>query len=298
MLDASKKGWSSELKGVSLKASIKTPVVVLLVAVFALCFAAMLSLSLVDRIAWHSDEIWLVVLPAVLAILVAVLFMKKIEMGILMNVSLVIIASALSLSSFFSVSPTVLFAISTNGLALTIFLTILFMIALAKKLECSPYEMGVQSVFSVFIGCLAGRFFAEIAVEHFSSAGMAISGISTVCIIVIVICVSTSLNNTSLKVIMRYEFNEHVEDEEFKQKAEEKRLKALADSKGLGEREFEAFCLLLGGCSASEVADKMFIANGTAKAHIRHIYQKFGVSDREGLFTMASQVKQGKQTIF
>lgn len=101
MLDASKKGWSSELKGVSLKASIKTPVVVLLVAVFALCFAAMLSLSLVDRIAWHSDEIWLVVLPAVLAILVAVLFMKKIEMGILMNVALVIIASALSLSSFF-----------------------------------------------------------------------------------------------------------------------------------------------------------------------------------------------------
>ncbi len=61
---------------------------VLLVAVFALCFAAMLSLSLVDRIAWHSDEIWLVVLPAVLAILVAVLFMKKIEMGILMNVAL------------------------------------------------------------------------------------------------------------------------------------------------------------------------------------------------------------------
>ena len=36
--------------------------VVLLVSIFMLCFAAMLSISYAGRQSWHTDEIWLVVL--------------------------------------------------------------------------------------------------------------------------------------------------------------------------------------------------------------------------------------------
>lgn len=65
---------------------------------------------------------------------------------------------------------------------------------------------------------------------------------------------------------------------------EKKEFTEFAKSKGLGAREQEALNLLLQGCSASEVAGQMFIANGTAKAHIRHIYQKLEVNNRDELF--------------
>ena len=32
------------------------------------------------------------------------------------------------------------------------------------------------------------------------------------------------------------------------------------------------------------IEHELYIANGTAKAHVRHIYQKFGIHSREELF--------------
>ena len=58
----------------------------------------------------------------------------------------------------------------------------------------------------------------------------------------------------------------------------------------MGAREQEALSLLLAGKTASEVADEMFIAHGTAKAHIRHIYQKLDVHDRVELFDLMRDV--------
>ena len=58
----------------------------------------------------------------------------------------------------------------------------------------------------------------------------------------------------------------------------------VAAACGLGEREKEVLTLLLEGCSASEVASAMVVANGTAKSHIRHVYKKLGVHSRDELF--------------
>ena len=58
----------------------------------------------------------------------------------------------------------------------------------------------------------------------------------------------------------------------------------VAAACGLGEREKEVLTLLLEGCSASEVASAMVVANGTAKSHIRHVYKKLGVHSRNELF--------------
>lgn len=78
-------------------------VVVLLVSIFMLCFAAMLSVSYAGRQSWHTDEIWLIVLPAALIVLFTVLFMRKVEAGVLLNIALAIVAAGL-LVSFFSPS--------------------------------------------------------------------------------------------------------------------------------------------------------------------------------------------------
>ena len=245
----------------------------------------MLAISFAGRQAWHSDEIWLVVLPATLAIPIVVLFMRKIEAGILLNVALVVVAGSLLCSSFFPIAPSVLFVIATNGLTLTVALTILFMANLAKRLSLRPCKMGAWAVLASFVGCAAGRLAVDAVAGMAPDSALATSWLSVSSVMALIVCVSVSMNSKSLAGMMRHEFNGPVADAPSEESDREYRIDRLATEKGLGAREREALALLLQGCSASEVADKMFIANGTAKAHIRHIYQKFDVNTREELFT-------------
>jgi DNA-binding NarL/FixJ family response regulator len=48
----------------------------------------------------------------------------------------------------------------------------------------------------------------------------------------------------------------------------------------LSEREMEILSLIAGGASNKEIADQLYIAEGTVKNHITHILGKLGVRDR------------------
>ena len=63
-----------------------------------------------------------------------------------------------------------------------------------------------------------------------------------------------------------------------------KRCGQLAGEFHLSMREEEVLLLLSERKTISEVERELFIANGTAKAHVRHIYQKLDIHSREELF--------------
>jgi ATP/maltotriose-dependent transcriptional regulator MalT len=48
----------------------------------------------------------------------------------------------------------------------------------------------------------------------------------------------------------------------------------------LSERELEILGLIARGASNREIADQLFIAEGTVKNHVTHILGKLGVRDR------------------
>jgi ATP/maltotriose-dependent transcriptional regulator MalT len=48
----------------------------------------------------------------------------------------------------------------------------------------------------------------------------------------------------------------------------------------LSERESEILALIATGASNKEIADQLFIAEGTVKNHVTHILGKLGVRDR------------------
>lgn len=52
---------------------------------------------------------------------------------------------------------------------------------------------------------------------------------------------------------------------------------------GLSDRETETLHLLLRGMTYSEIAEELFIAEGTVKSHVSRIYRKAGVSSRREL---------------
>ncbi len=69
----------------------------------------------------------------------------------------------------------------------------------------------------------------------------------------------------------------------------EERCWAFAESHALTAREAEVLALLMHGRSAPYIAEKLSIAQGTAKNHISNIYRKAGVGDRQSLLNLVEQ---------
>lgn len=64
---------------------------------------------------------------------------------------------------------------------------------------------------------------------------------------------------------------------------------AVARERRLSPRETEVLRLLVQGKSLSGVARELFIAEGTAKAHTQHIYEKVGVARRQELLDVVEE---------
>jgi two-component system nitrate/nitrite response regulator NarL len=62
--------------------------------------------------------------------------------------------------------------------------------------------------------------------------------------------------------------------------AEEIRRRAVRQRPVLTERETEILRLTSGGASAPVIAGRLGLSPGTVKSHLRHVYEKLGVSDR------------------
>lgn len=61
---------------------------------------------------------------------------------------------------------------------------------------------------------------------------------------------------------------------------------------GLSDREREVLELLADGHTRQYVQETLGISNGTAKAHVSHIYQKLGIHKREELFSLLEDERE------
>jgi ATP/maltotriose-dependent transcriptional regulator MalT len=107
-------------------------------------------------------------------------------------------------------------------------------------------------------------------------------------IVLVVVLTITSLMTEQRLFSIRFKDSERPISELLRasETTSEALFEAFASRHNLGMREAEVFGLLLRGLSASQVARSMTIANGTAKAHIRHIYEKLNVHNREELLQL------------
>ena len=69
---------------------------------------------------------------------------------------------------------------------------------------------------------------------------------------------------------------------------------ALAAARNLSQREEEVLLLLAQHKTARDIERELCVANGTAKAHIRHVYQKLDIHAREELFAQVEQARQAE----
>lgn len=64
------------------------------------------------------------------------------------------------------------------------------------------------------------------------------------------------------------------------------KIEQVAEERTLTQREQEVLLQLLHRKTVASIAEDMFIAEGTVKAHIQHIYAKLGIHSRKELFSL------------
>lgn len=73
------------------------------------------------------------------------------------------------------------------------------------------------------------------------------------------------------------------------------RCEAIAEEYNLTPREKDVLELLLKGRSQTFIAEELVLAPSTIKTHIKHIYQKVGVSDKQELISTAYNTQRKQQ---
>lgn len=137
-------------------------------------------------------------------------------------------------------------------------------------------------------GCLVGRLIAAActawAGEYASDLLILISIMAAFAAMIIL--VRKGITRQKTQQLFRAEEAEAVEHD--RAALCQVRIDDVVSKFNIGEREKEVLVLLLEGDSASEISRKLVIANGTAKSHIRHLYKKLGIHNRNELFEIFS----------
>lgn len=68
----------------------------------------------------------------------------------------------------------------------------------------------------------------------------------------------------------------------------------IAERFSLTPREEEILGMLLLGRSGPYISEDLYLSKSTVKTHIRHIYDKTGVSSRQQLIDLAHGVREGE----
>lgn len=218
---------------------------------------------------------------APMLLLCAVVLLANAAVLPLTTIAVPAIIVAVIAASYFHLEPTLSFDLA--GLGMFLFL------AYAVVLLCASAQGGRRRALAAFAGlmvafaagCLVGRLCMALCfafAEQFASN--------------IMVLLSILAANAAMIILVRRGVTPTRSAELFEGEQTTDGLGAARCAKvdrvavacGLGEREKEVLTLLLEGCSASEVASAMVVANGTAKSHIRHVYKKLGVHSRDELF--------------
>ncbi len=67
---------------------------------------------------------------------------------------------------------------------------------------------------------------------------------------------------------------------------------AVAGTYMLSQRESEVMFLLAKGYNAASLQDKLYISEGTAKTHIRHIYRKLDIHSQQELIRIIDNFEE------
>lgn len=163
----------------------------------------------------------------------------------------------------------------------------LIMYDLAKRFDIPVVvcmgALGSTQIFSVWgdeVGSVASGLSLDPAVQSY----VILAGV------VITIFIATLIMFSESSLTARWGLSEadpdHVTHETAEHLALQKRCDELSLSAHLSPREDEILRLYAAGKTAREIQHELIIAEGTVKAHTRHIYEKMGITSKKELMAL------------
>lgn len=166
----------------------------------------------------------------------------------------------------------------------------IFMMMICANL-CHSYGVSAIWLFGIERGLrtaaqMSGRLVHTVLSTHLpdvASCDMAVTIIS-IMMIIFGMAVLYSEPDFTTRWGIRFLNPEDAEDSLVEMNRLATRCTEVCDEYHLSQREAEVLGLLAQKKTISEVEEELFIAEGTAKAHMRHIYEKLDIHSRQELF--------------
>ena len=171
------------------------------------------------------------------------------------------------------------------GVGLFNAIVFLFLCDIAKRFGVSALLLFGLEESLLLVGWI-GREGALVFNAHglFGTLGPALGAVGAV--VVIVVAAALVLNEREIGERWGIAFMGKRPDEETERTRLARRCAQVAKAGRLTPRETEVMELLAQGKSLAGVANELIIAEGTAKAHTRHIYEKLGINTRQELLDL------------
>lgn len=270
---------------------------ILLMALYAFAYGLMESHLYSGFLGPHSA--FGTVIIAVFVFLGVVIRGGNFDFGIIYRIGLPLMVGALAILStlgFFGETLSNLFA-AGGYTALSILIMVIFANICYRYGVSAIWLFGIErGVRAIFM--MLGRRVEDITLDlHFES----IEG-STIVVVLTMLAVVVStmvfMSERDLSSSWGAQFLSSVKNSESIIKKQElaDRCDALAKEYRLSAREEEVLLLLAQQKTVGVIERELFIANGTAKAHIRHIYQKLDIHSRKALLDMLGVEEQGEKS--
>ncbi len=203
----------------------------------------------------------------------------QIGRGLLVIILLGVSAVALAKPLPFGVSG----VIADVGTAFFQMLMFSSVILVRRKLEIPIAQSVALLVGIMLFAQYLARVFCDVALQE-ALTQFSLESLLIVCLMV--------LATVALVIFIPFEAGIHSKDSDSSADVQfgvspEKRADLLAKAYGLTPRETEIASLLLKGRSLPYIQDELVISSGTAKTHLRHIYEKTAVHSRQELLDLA-----------
>ncbi len=149
-------------------------------------------------------------------------------------------------------------------------------------------ERGVRALFGLF-GRKTAEWMLILGMDE-GSGGVLITSIFIVFIVALTVFL-LSEQELALKWGATFLATKNTEEDAALIKEQElvRRCEGLSKEYGLTDRQGQVLQLLAQKKTIGEIERALFIANGTAKTHIRHVYRKLAIHSREELYSMLEQ---------
>ena len=256
-------------------------------AMFLFSLAFVIAVSFAGIEGEHASFATGAFFAPMLVICVLLLFVDNIAFP-LSNIAAPAIVIATIATSSLHFDPALTFDIAALGM----FLFLTFAVVLLCSSNFGEKQAQIHEFLYLMVafasGCLAGRAITAActawAVNYATGILTLVSIIAAFTSMIILIRKGITLQRTQ----QLFTSDEADTTEDDHAATQQNRIEHIARTYNLGERETEVLLLLLQGDSASDIARKLIIANGTAKSHIRHVYKKLGIHNRPELFALFS----------